>query len=229
MHTEKLPVTLSETEMAALAEEIGGFELEMAEFRAAKKAANKDLNDSIKNLQDKIDYKAKIATSGQEYRSVNVEWTFDFLEGVKRLIRLDTSKEVRNMRLSNEERQQSLFRNAFEAATETTPPIHETEVPVVETVSPSDDTKTEFSETVSELIDVFETAEGSAAITIGNEPEFDAVAERTTVEQAAAEEADASFINNRSKTRKKKTNRRMTEADEVETPEPSEEMQDIPF
>lgn len=190
MQSEKLAVTLTEEEMAKLAEEMGALEIELAAVREAKKASSRNFKGKIDLLQEAIDEKAEIATSGQEMRFIDCEWRKDILAGVKRLVRLDTDREVRNMLLSEEERQQSLF---FGQEVEPEVPEGSTDEQVAA------DTKAEFA---SEAVDPFDSTVVDES---GIAADFDAALEKVA-EQAAADDdkADASFINSRTKGRKKK-------------------------
>lgn len=118
MNSEKLAVVLTDAEMKIVAEELGAMESEMAAIRESKRASAKHYAALIENLLEKIAYKAKVAIDGQEIRNVEVEWVQDSLAGVKRLIRLDNGNEVRNVLLSESERQHGLFDAVVEAAPE---------------------------------------------------------------------------------------------------------------
>ncbi len=114
MHSEQLPVTLTDPEMKIVAEELGALELEMSAVRESKRASSKHFNALIEDLQERIALKADIAIKGQEYRSVECDWEPDLIAGVKRLIRKDTGTEVRNVILSLDEQQYGLFQNVTE-------------------------------------------------------------------------------------------------------------------
>ena len=109
MIEESLPCVLTESELADIAKKLGDLEIEISAAREAKKSANKQFNEMIANLQEKIDAAAVIAASGQEYRMVKCDWVMDLPVSAKRLIRRDTLREVRAMVLSEEDMQGGLF------------------------------------------------------------------------------------------------------------------------
>lgn len=107
-YTEKLPVPLTEEEMAKLAEELGALETELITIKDLKYEASKEFNNRIKDLEEKIAYKAQVAVSGREIRDVPCVWEPDYESARKRLIRQDSFDEVRNEKLKPEEMQGAL-------------------------------------------------------------------------------------------------------------------------
>ena len=178
IHTEILPVALTEFELALVAKELGELEIHLAAVREAKKESSKHFNDRIDHLQEKIDEKALIATSGQEMRAVECRWVTDLSAGVKRLIRMDTDREVRSEILTEYDRQQSLFDS------------HKTKSdPESEVAEPS------LSRAVSDaLADVLAPPEDPT--------EPDAVADEDAAKEGAP--FDAKFVNARNKNRRKR-------------------------
>lgn len=118
MQTESLPVDLNDAEMAAVATELGELETELNAVKEAKKDAAKNFKSRIGEIQRQIDVKAVVATSGQEYRPVDCDWIADYAAGIKSLIRRDTGREVRNVHLTDDERQAGLFDEVIENSAE---------------------------------------------------------------------------------------------------------------
>lgn len=109
MHNEQLTVILTEAELAKNGEELGNLEIQLAATRESKKASAKQFADEITEIEQGIARRAKVATEGQEYREVQVEWQIDMIAGIKRLIRQDNGNDVRNQILSQDEKQYGLF------------------------------------------------------------------------------------------------------------------------
>lgn len=81
---------------------------ELSRLKNEKKAVDSDLNAKIKKTETKLSELTDAVLHGQETSSVECQWEYDYTNGVKRLIRLDTGVIVEHGTLNEKERQMRL-------------------------------------------------------------------------------------------------------------------------
>lgn len=81
---------------------------ELSRLKNRKKEVDSELNAQIKKTESKLSELTDAVLHGQETTSVECQWEYDYTNGVKRLIRLDTGVIVEHGTLNEKERQMRL-------------------------------------------------------------------------------------------------------------------------
>lgn len=100
----KLPVKLSEEELAKMADELAAKELEKDREEAAKKAANASATGRINNLKERIAQLSKAVDSKEEEREIACDEIWDDDRFEVRIVRKDTGEKIHDRPYSSVER-----------------------------------------------------------------------------------------------------------------------------
>ena len=103
--TRSLPVVLTKDELLDKSQELAKSQLDIKDAEARAKDVAADFKAIIAKLNASISILSRAITNGYEYRDVDCEWEFDYKDGVKTLIRIDTRDVVRKESISIHERQ----------------------------------------------------------------------------------------------------------------------------
>lgn len=94
---------------------------ELAEQEVAWKAAEDErtaerarLNENVRLHRDRVRELAKALMDGHVDRLVDCEWTVDIVEGMRRLVRLDTREVVQSKLLTPEERKLAIMQDGMQ-------------------------------------------------------------------------------------------------------------------
>lgn len=103
-----LPVQLTESELAAVAREIGRLNAERQGMEAQAKVASDQWKDRIRGVEARAADLATKAHEGQELRPTECVEEYDYRLGEVRVVRSDTGEKLETRPMTTEERQPSL-------------------------------------------------------------------------------------------------------------------------
>ena len=104
--SKELPVVLTDSELLDYSRELARNQCEKTEKEDKKKEVVAEYTAELKKFEADIAVLSRKITTGTEQRDVDCAWEYDWLEGSKKLIRLDTEEVVREATIQGGERQQ---------------------------------------------------------------------------------------------------------------------------
>jgi len=114
----ELPCKLTEREILSFSRELAKLNQDRAECDARKKVMTAEYGEKLKRFDADIALTSNKIASGIEHRSVECVWEFDFSADRKYLYRSDTGEKVGEDFITDEEREQQLFKEQSEGETE---------------------------------------------------------------------------------------------------------------
>jgi len=102
---EYLSCLLTDKELIAKSRELAKANEDLADVEAKKKDVMADFTAQQKKHEANISVLSRIVSGGKEYRNVKCEWTFDYISGIKTLMRLDTHDIIKREEITQKERQ----------------------------------------------------------------------------------------------------------------------------
>jgi len=102
--TRYLPVKITLRESEAYGKELAACLVEKGKLEEKRK----EINAAIKPYSERAECLSKIVDSGEEQRSVECQWDYNWAAGTRTLFRQDTGEEVDHDIIPEHERQQRL-------------------------------------------------------------------------------------------------------------------------
>ena len=106
--TERLAVKFTDKEKIEKGSEIAELFSEVAELKDDIKSMKKGMEAQIAEKEARINKISEELRTGQEFRSVDCQWVYDFDTGIKYLIRLDSNATAKEEPITDAERQTKL-------------------------------------------------------------------------------------------------------------------------
>lgn len=98
-----LPVYLTDVELGCYSKEQAELWMKLGQLNQAKKDNAKTYAKMIEEVEEKLDKVSQIVDEGSAERPVECRWMFDYVHGVKKLIRLDSNTVAEEKPLTKEE------------------------------------------------------------------------------------------------------------------------------
>ncbi len=106
--TRELKYELTQDELLSYSRLLAKNQQDKGEAESGKKSVVADYNDKIVRLNSEIQILSRKVANGYEHRPTKCRWMYDWQEGNKTLMRLDTNQIVEVAEIAPEERQQEL-------------------------------------------------------------------------------------------------------------------------
>ena len=109
MFDKHLECDLTSKERAGYATDLARDTIDHRETKEKAKDVAKDFASSIQSLESSLSRNSRKVSTGKEMRDVECQWIFNFTEGTKHLVRLDTGEILNSMvKVTDNDRQKML-------------------------------------------------------------------------------------------------------------------------
>ena len=106
--TRELKYELNPDELLIYSRQLAKNQQDKNEADSGKKSVVADYNDKIARFNSEIQILSRKVANGYEHRPIKCQWKYNWQEGEKTLVRLDTNQIVEVVEITPEERQQEL-------------------------------------------------------------------------------------------------------------------------